>query len=162
MDVTLRIPKNRALHTWWTTCTEEERSDALDLGQPGWSRSGASARACEDSGRCVVAVTKAERSPRGLLDAWSWSLSYRRRCRELHGTDKRRDIMVVGDKHVLIAVRDIECLQRNRTLTSSGSAFTPKAAPKRSMQHCLSAIQTAECPRSCHLSHIGRRRLFRC
>lgn len=31
MEVTLRIPKNRVLHTWWTNCTDEERSDALDL-----------------------------------------------------------------------------------------------------------------------------------
>lgn len=161
MDVILRIPKNRALHTWWTTCTEEERSDALDLAAT-WMvtqrRSGAAR--CEDGGRCTVAAPSCGEVPLAerLIDAQELEalVSNTVPC-ELDGTDQTDEhIMVVGDKRVLIAVKDMACLRtkphieefRKRVYTK-GCAKEIEAALLLSMRSRLPNV-----PGCCHISHI--------
>ena len=74
-------PKNRALHTWWTT-TEEERSDALDLAA-AWmvTQRRIGAAPCEDSGRCGRQAQKCGGAPRGTAARRGELGLYRRQCR---------------------------------------------------------------------------------
>ena len=129
--------------------------------QPGWSRSGASAQPLVRTAAALWSQQLKVRrgAPRGrLLDAKELEslLSETVPC-ELHGTDQTDEhVMVVGDKRVLIAVRDIECLRtkphidefRKRVYTK-GCAKEIHAALLLSMRSRLPNVHG-----SCHLSHI--------